>query len=938
MRQAFLYVLIILQMFVACGQVYAADKNKYQLDILTDNAIALNIRDDYIYARVPTSGGDKLAVFNKKMEQIIPPIYDYSDASRFGDDGFMTVTEGAEKGRVDTSGNYTTIPLLVPEKYSVEYDLGDGTYLVVEKNTGRHNTLLRINGSGDVLYDFTARYQFISAFQDGVAIASQKPLTGYGGIGVEKYQGKWIDRVYIFNGGSLSVWTPPELDNDFCLINSKGEVLFDHFKLEYNYEPRDGGYSWTLIPLPKNKHGVVKVKRNGMYGIIDYHGKLLRDFDLAEVYSINEYIIAKAADGKNLILNGDGTEALRTDHRFIRFCTVDGVKCFVASLDGKVGVVAMDDSVVIPFEYSDIYQFDNNRLGVKKDGGWGIIDAKNAVIVPAEYKSFSSYPTVQKQYRFIERTDGKYVVFHNDADILPDFIFDKISPCKQFTSLYMVQKDGKFGLFDLNIQKFILPCEYDDILQDNQIISYFQVVKNEKRGLADVDGNRILPMIYDAADNHFYFIYIENKTYAITKENGKFGMICLDDKKVRIPFLYDKLDPSRISGTETELYAMSHWFCAAIGDEWRILNSDGERVTAFGYDNIYKEQVYNENNGVFIANKDDKMCAIYVPSGKVTDFYEYIRIVNEKMLIATKDGKHILTDADGKSYIPFSFDWYTTQNYKDTYAEYQPRSYLLFKSGEKYYCYNMLENTLLTETWDSEKAMYAYVDIHLPGVHSRTQMPAGLSPIREYIYVGSGKTIYLDEDGDAIFYTMNGKTYYPNGEVISDKKEWRPEAIGYQGIFRSYTSGNSVAHTYVAVNRIPQPSAETSGSYICLAVDSPLINIDGEVKTIEKNNYFFKPIIENGNILVPLRVIFEALGADVIWNETTQTITVMVSGNVISLQIGMCEMYVNGKMVWLETPPKMNYDRTLVPLSVVSEALLVNVGWDEEDKTVLITP
>ena len=97
------------------------------------------------------------------------------------------------------------------------------------------------------------------------------------------------------------------------------------------------------------------------------------------------------------------------------------------------------------------------------------------------------------------------------------------------------------------------------------------------------------------------------------------------------------------------------------------------------------------------------------------------------------------------------------------------------------------------------------------------------------------------------------------------------------------------------------------------------------------------PIMENNRVLVPMRFIFEALGAAVDWNGETQTVTAVCGDTNISLQIDRQEMYVNGEMKWLDVPARLLNDRTLVPIRAVSEAMEAKVEWIQEDKTVVIT-
>ena len=112
------------------------------------------------------------------------------------------------------------------------------------------------------------------------------------------------------------------------------------------------------------------------------------------------------------------------------------------------------------------------------------------------------------------------------------------------------------------------------------------------------------------------------------------------------------------------------------------------------------------------------------------------------------------------------------------------------------------------------------------------------------------------------------------------------------------------------------------------------ITIDG--KAIANEKFDQPPIIENGRTLVPLRVIFEALGAEVTWEDETQTVGATKGDTVISLQIGSAEMKINDTVKTLDVPAKLVNSRTLVPVRAVAEAFGCKVGWDGVTNTVII--
>lgn len=97
------------------------------------------------------------------------------------------------------------------------------------------------------------------------------------------------------------------------------------------------------------------------------------------------------------------------------------------------------------------------------------------------------------------------------------------------------------------------------------------------------------------------------------------------------------------------------------------------------------------------------------------------------------------------------------------------------------------------------------------------------------------------------------------------------------------------------------------------------------------------PVILNDRTLVPLRGIFEALGANVSWDQNTKTVTATREGITIRLTIGSNKAYKNGEAIILDQPPKLINDRTLMPIRFVSEAIEAKVDWDQRIRTVVIT-
>ncbi|MCD8237897.1 MAG: hypothetical protein LUC92_00970 [Clostridiales bacterium] len=101
------------------------------------------------------------------------------------------------------------------------------------------------------------------------------------------------------------------------------------------------------------------------------------------------------------------------------------------------------------------------------------------------------------------------------------------------------------------------------------------------------------------------------------------------------------------------------------------------------------------------------------------------------------------------------------------------------------------------------------------------------------------------------------------------------------------------------------------------------------------------PVVINGRTLVPLRAIFEALGAEVEWDAETKSIMAERNNIAVLLYIDSTAMTYgeiggNAVTVQLDTAPTIINGRTLVPARAVAEAFGCSVSWDSVTKTVII--
>lgn len=96
------------------------------------------------------------------------------------------------------------------------------------------------------------------------------------------------------------------------------------------------------------------------------------------------------------------------------------------------------------------------------------------------------------------------------------------------------------------------------------------------------------------------------------------------------------------------------------------------------------------------------------------------------------------------------------------------------------------------------------------------------------------------------------------------------------------------------------------------------------------------PTIVNDRTLVPLRAIFEAMGAEVNWDPATRTVTAVRGEDKLSLVIDTNIINKNGKDFEIDVPAMIIGDRTMVPARAIAESLGASVDWNPHTRTVII--
>jgi len=95
-------------------------------------------------------------------------------------------------------------------------------------------------------------------------------------------------------------------------------------------------------------------------------------------------------------------------------------------------------------------------------------------------------------------------------------------------------------------------------------------------------------------------------------------------------------------------------------------------------------------------------------------------------------------------------------------------------------------------------------------------------------------------------------------------------------------------------------------------------------------------VVIDNRILVPARFVAEAMGTAVSWDEESKTV-IVGSGAPTPNNTDNIQITVNGKHLSPDVPPRIINNRVMVPIRLVAEALNSRVEWDNKLNTVIIT-
>lgn len=415
-------------------------------------------------------------------------------------------------------------------------------------------------------------------------------------------------------------------DNKWGVINSKGEIVIDPsyqemivipdrtvdvFLCTFDVNYEDGTYKtkalnsknqeiyteYSQIEAIQNKDesnnlwyekGVLRVEKDGKYGIINLEGKQLLEPKYEEITALsnieNAFLIKN--NGLYGIADNNGQIIIEPKYSEIKNLGEDNKSGYIVKEpDSKYGIVDYAQTQVLENKYDEIKQISGNDLYVVKENNTTKVVEKGGNEIISDVEDVSDILT-NKENGIIFINAGKYGVMNLEGEITVPATYDDLK--EGGNGIFIAKKDGKYGIIDLS-QTEKVPFNYTNISFNSKANIYIaekdevntSLIDNtyqEKLSgiLLDIDDEKGYISMKIGDDTKYYNFRFEEKqnseiftsnTIFLSKKNGKYGFV---DKsgKVVVDYIYDDAKEQNAQG-----------FAAVKKDgKWGSINAKGEIV------------------------------------------------------------------------------------------------------------------------------------------------------------------------------------------------------------------------------------------------------------------------------------------------------------------------------------------------------------------------
>lgn len=357
-------------------------------------------------------------------------------------------------------------------------------------------------------------------------------------------------------------------------IDKNGKTLFSEYENVEAIQNRDSQNSvWYSTSC-------LKVEKDGLYGLIDFSGKLL---------------LSCQYDSIEPLLNVKNT--------------------LITTKDSKKGLVSETGTVIINNEYEDITsltsQYEDGYIVKNSEGKVGVIGTNKKTLVPVEYDKILN---VKEENTYITKKENKLMIYDSEKNSETPISSDDVTSINN--NKIIVENNGKFGIIN-NAGETVLEPKYQSL--EYVFSDYYIAKENDKYGVINSQGETKLDFKYDSLTYRKDADFIEGNTSEKidsdiinrnleVKISGIISEVNVDKgyMKVRQGNEYKYYNFKFEEKKNTQILTNNTLFLSKKDGKYGYVNKDGVVVVNY----IYDDATEQNDSGYAAIKKDGKWGAI----------------------------------------------------------------------------------------------------------------------------------------------------------------------------------------------------------------------------------------------------------------------------------------------------------------------------------------
>lgn len=337
-------------------------------------------------------------------------------------------------------------------------------------------------------------------------------------------------------------------------LNSKNEEIFTQYEqIEAIFNKDTSNQMWY-------EDNVLKVKKDGKYGLINLTGKELSPCQYDDIVAIEgiKNTLKVTKDGKVGVIDNEGKEIVGIQYLDVTNLGKDNKEGFIVKGEnGKYGIVNYSNQMILEAKYDEITKVYGNDMYVVKSAGKQVLVKNDGTEVLK-----TGYDEIKQILR--NTTDGiiyvknnKYGIMNTSGEVTIMAEYEELKEAK--SGLLIAKQNGKYGAIDVQKVTKIEP-KYISISYNEKADLYVAEKEDYKNDiidntftirqsgiLIDLDDEKGYMEIKKGEENKFYNFKFEeknvteihtNNTLFKSKKDGKYGFVDKNGKVV-VDYQYD---------------------------------------------------------------------------------------------------------------------------------------------------------------------------------------------------------------------------------------------------------------------------------------------------------------------------------------------------------------------------------------------------------------